>query len=1097
MAIHLPLDSSGSPDSLHLILATRSGRFLYALPVTRIKFSASMTNGSEISCVLDKALCADEQVWDSVYSFRLLYCPEIDLWYQIKVNIDETVSTIKNISATSLGEAELSKIKVYDVEINTETDIERDDYVPTVLYNEANPEASLIDRLLYKAPHYRIAHVDDTIKNLQRTFTFSDRSVRDCFNDIGTELDCLFVLSANKTDDKRIDRTISVYDLECYCNDCGTRGEFYGVCDNCGGTNITNGYGKDTTIYVSLENLADEIQYSTNDDEVMNCFRLQAGDDLMTATIINSNPNGSQYIWYISDSMMDDMSDGLRDRITSYNELYEYYQREHDFTPDAALRQQYNEIISKYSSYRDDLTPIPESVLGYPALMQIYYDTIDLEKFLDNVLMPTVETASTTAALEGAKLTATNLSPVAVADLSSCSASTASSAVLNVAKCIVDSRYQIKVRESSYNSTTHVWTGNFDLENYSSEEDAATSTIISIEIDDDVETYTKQKIDKVLSKKSEDVTDTSSLFKLEIDDFENELPKYCRQRLIAFRDACQAVIDILIQQGIADSDSWGTGEYSPYTNLYEPYLEKMAAIEAEIKVREDEMSVIKGVYDGDTLIEDGIQTIIEDQKEDVQSSLSFEEYLGEELWLEFAAYRRDDTYSNQNFISDGLDNAELFESAQEFLEKANKEIFKSATLQHTINANMHNLLVMPEFEPLVDMFELGNWIRIRSDRKVFRLRLSKYDIDYDNWSLNVEFTDVREGYNSVSDIKSVLSSARSMSSSYGAVMRQASAGQKTKVVMDGWTSDGFSLTTKIVGGAENQEIKLDDSGVLVRELVPETGDFSLYQIKLLSTGLYVTDDGWVTAKAGVGKFNYFDPITQSLQTGFGVIADQLVGSVMLTSEVGIFNDSGSVQITEDGFVMNAKASGNTSIFTINREDSDGNKSPIIYLNADGKLILTGDAVVTSLDADVINSGSLNTDRLDANSINIDKLTGTVTLDDWEIDLENETITLGSLDCSKLKGTLSLERIGYGNITEAYLETDTRTALGYSRDAHSMLSGSTQVQSIDIKNATVQSLTCSNITPTSFTLDGKSMVAKETVVKDSNGSNITIKYFGYD
>ena len=189
MAIHIPLDSSGNPDSLHLVLATRSGRFLYALPATRIRFTGSLTNGSELSFVIDKSLCADEQMWDSIYEFRLVYCPEINQWYQIKVSIDETVSTIKNVSAVSLGEAELSKIRVYDVEINTEADIERDDYVPTVLYNESNPDASLIDRLLYKAPHYRIAHVDDTLKNLQRTFTFSDKSVQDCFHEIGEELD--------------------------------------------------------------------------------------------------------------------------------------------------------------------------------------------------------------------------------------------------------------------------------------------------------------------------------------------------------------------------------------------------------------------------------------------------------------------------------------------------------------------------------------------------------------------------------------------------------------------------------------------------------------------------------------------------------------------------------------------------------------------------------------------------------------------------------------------------------------------------------------------------------------------------------------------
>ena len=1094
MAIHIPLDSSGNPDNLHLVLATKSGRFLYALPATSIKFSGDMTNGSEISFVVDKALCASEEVWDAVVGFRLVYCPEIDLWYQIKVEVDESVSTTKNVTATSLGEAELSKIKVYNIEINTESDIERDDYTPTVLYNESNPEASLIDRLLYKAPHYRVAHVDDTLKNLQRTFAFSDKSVRDCFMEIQEELDCLFVLNANKTDDKHIDRTISVYDLENYCNDCGARGEFYGVCDICGSTNISNGYGKDTSIFVSVDNLADDIRYSTNDDEIMNCFRLVAGDDLMTATVVNCNPNGSQYIWYFSDSMIADMSADLQDKITDYNNLYSYYQNEYSYTPDATLRQQYNQIVNKYSSYRSDLLPIPSSIVGYPALMNIYYDAIDLEGFLDHVLMPTVIISDTTAATECAKLTATNLSPIAVADLSSCSATTAANAVLSMAKCIVDNRYQVKINSSAYNSGTHVWTGRFDVVSNSDEDDAATSASIRITINDDVEKYTEQKIEKMLNQKTSDITDIATLFDLELADFTNELPKYCRQRLIAFREACQAIIDVLIQQGIADSDSWADADHNPYENLYEPYLAKMAAIEAEIAVRENEIAIVAGKYDeDDVLIANGIQSLIVAQKDDIQSHLDFEEFLGEELWLEFAAYRRDDTYTNQNYISDGLDNAELFKSAQEFLQKANKEIFKSAMLQHTISASVHDLLIMPEFEPLIENFDLGNWIRIRVDDKIFRLRLSKYIVDYDSWNLSVEFTDVREGYNAVNDIQNILSSARSMATSYSTVARQASAGQKSKVVMDGWASDGFSLTTKIVGGANNQEIQWDDSGLSIRELIPETGNYSLNQIKLLSTGLYVTDDGWVTAKAGVGKFNYKDPRTNVTETKFGVIADTLVGNLILSEEVGIFNDGGSLQITSDGFVMNSRATGNTAIFTINRQDNQGNLTPMVKLNAQGQLVLGTNVIVEHVDASAIDAGTISVDRIEANSIDISKLSGSITLtisggDNWKVDLENQTITLGSMSCNKLTGTLPIGRFGNGIITAAKLHTDVQTSLSHGDTAYNILNNS--------GDATISSATVTNLTATSFTFNNKAVSLKHTTVMTSSSSSTTIYYLGY-
>lgn len=46
-----------------------------------------------------------------------------------------------------------------------------EDYtIPSVLYRENNPKASILNRLLDKAPHYHIGHVDTSLKNIQRSF---------------------------------------------------------------------------------------------------------------------------------------------------------------------------------------------------------------------------------------------------------------------------------------------------------------------------------------------------------------------------------------------------------------------------------------------------------------------------------------------------------------------------------------------------------------------------------------------------------------------------------------------------------------------------------------------------------------------------------------------------------------------------------------------------------------------------------------------------------------------------------------------------------------------------------------------------------------
>ena len=107
------------------------------------------------------------------------------------------------------------------------------------------------------------------------------------------------------------------------------------------------------------------------------------------------------------------------------------------------------------------------------------------------------------------------------------------------------------------------------------------------------------------------------------------------------------------------------------------------------------------------------------------------------------------------------------QKAQQFISVAQKEIYKSAELQHSISATLFNLLVMEEFEPLYDYFEIGNWIRIALDDTVYRLRLLSYSIDFDSLAnITVTFSDVTQNGSGIADTESIFKQASSMASSY-------------------------------------------------------------------------------------------------------------------------------------------------------------------------------------------------------------------------------------------------------------------------------------------------------------------------------------------
>ena len=944
MAVRIKFDNTYNVIQPTFVLATRSGHKLGSIPATNISISDNFNSSFELEFKVYKTDNGQEyHLWNQLVNFKLMWCREWDVWFEIYVSTQADNSTVKNISCVSLGEAELSQINLYNMEVNTEDDIARDDYVPTVLYNPDNPEGSLLHRMMEKAPHYTIQHVDSRIAKMQRTFSFDGDSLYDAFQQVAEELDCIFVINSGTADDGSISRSIGVYDLESYCVSCGHRDSFTGKCPKCGSTNVLSGYGKDTNIFVSTENLADDITLETDTGSVKNCFRLEAGDDLMTATIRNCNPNGSPYIWYISDETKDDMSDELVQKLVEYDESYDYYYNEYVAEISGDIVAQYNELVDKYKGYSDELESIPEKIVGYSELMKVYYGTIDMYLFLHDSFMPSTTLSRTTAALEAAKLGSNTLSPVSVQDISTCSTSTASSAVLSVAKTIVDQRYQVKVKKGTFAKGT--WVGNFTVTNYSDDTDTAESVMASVVINDDYETFTRQKIDKILKNAADenDTNDITTIFKLELKLFKLELKKYCLSTLNIFADACQSCLDILIEQGIADKETWADQNPDLYSTLYLDYYNKLSAIQAEVKLRESEIATVMGIYDSDgDLKTDGMQTLIEKEKNKIQEILDMEQYLGTDLWLELVSYRREDTYSNENYISDGLDNGELFNYALEFIEVAKKEVYKSAVLQHSISASLKNLLVMKEFKPIVDNFAVGNWIRVKIDGEVYRLRLISYTIDFDNLdNISVSFSDVTKYADGMSDSQSIIDQAASMATSYNAVTRQASQGSKSNKQLANWVNDGLALTKmKIVDNADNQNITWDAHGLLCKEYRPVTDDYSDKQLKIINRGLYLTDDNWLTSKAGIGDFTFYNPESQKIEESYGVIADTLVGNLILSEKVGVYNTSGSIKMDEKGLTITSfEDSSSTDLFTIQKEAADGSLVKYMYMDNTGNLML--------------------------------------------------------------------------------------------------------------------------------------------------------------
>ena len=94
------------------------------------------------------------------------------------------------------------------------------------------------------------------------------------------------------------------------------------------------------------------------------------------------------------------------------------------------------------------------------------------------------------------------------------------------------------------------------------------------------------------------------------------------------------------------------------------------------------------------------------------------------------------------------------------------------------------------------------------------------------------------------------------------------------------------------------------------------------QMKLINSSLVYTNDNWQTCGAAVGSFEFYNPKTKQTETGYGVIAKQLIGNVLLGENIGIYNKTGTMEFDENGLSI----SNGTNTFTV-----DPNKKSLLSI----------------------------------------------------------------------------------------------------------------------------------------------------------------------
>ena len=297
---------------------------------------------------------------------------------------------------------------------------------------------------------------------------------------------------------------------------------------------------------------------------------------------------------------------------------------------------------------------------------------------------------------------------------------------------------------------------------------------------------------------------------------------------------------------------------------------------------------------------------IEDNIRKIQTDLYIRNNFTDENYKELCSFIREDVYENSNYTSDNIvDNTRLLETARKFVDRAKQQLAIACIPQISITATASSLLVQSDIpnEELFDDFAIGNYIRVSIDDTVYKLRIIGIKYDFENLEkVEVTFSNVTKSlFGAMSDIQNIFQQASSMATSFSSVAKQAENGQTAARKFEYIKKEGLDSSLGAIKAAKNQEIVVDDHGILCRYYNKWLNQYDDRQLKIINQNIVMTDDAWENAKLAIGLGQY------NGEAKWGVWADMLVGDLIITKDLKVINDGNTVELNKDGLVLDGGA----------------------------------------------------------------------------------------------------------------------------------------------------------------------------------------------